>query len=236
MSIQCQNVSFGYNGHIIVRGLDFKIEAGDFLLLAGENGSGKSTLIKGLLRLMPPMEGKLTFKDQFENTRIGYLSQQIAPKEDFPAGAYEIALSGNLGKMKFRPFYTRTEKEKTEKNMQLLAISDLKKRCFRELSGGQQRRVLLARSLCAAENLLVLDEPFAGLDPLISAELYQLLTKINRETGITIVMASHDIEAADCANRVLHLQKRQLFFGDVKDYKASEIGKKFFVSLETNNV
>ncbi|MCL2411663.1 MAG: hypothetical protein FWC97_08480, partial [Treponema sp.] len=60
--------------------------------------------------------------------------------------------------------------------------------------------------------------------------------KINRETGITIVMASHDIEAADCANRVLHLQKRQLFFGDVKDYKASEIGKKFFVSLETNNV
>ena len=236
MSLQCQNVSFGYDGFKVVCGLNFTVEAGDFLLLAGENGSGKSTLIKGLLRLLPAMEGALSFKNDFENTRIGYLSQQIAAKQDFPAGAFEIALSGNLGKMKLRPFYSRAEKQKTLENMHLLGITGLKNRCFRELSGGQQRRVLLARSLCAAEKLLVLDEPFAGLDPLISAELYQLLTKINRETGITIIMASHDIEAVDCATHVLHLQsmhsqKRQRFFGSVLEYKQSETGKKFFVQL-----
>ncbi|GBU28004.1 hypothetical protein R84B8_01560 [Treponema sp. R8-4-B8] len=95
------------------------------------------------------------------------------------------------------------------------------------MSGGQQRRVLLARSLCAAEKLLVLDEPFAGLDPLISAQLYRLLEKINRETRMTIIMVSHEIEAADCATKVLHLQKQQLFFGGMEDYKKSETGRKF---------
>ena len=86
---------------------------------------------------------------------------------------------------------------------------------------------MLARSLCAAEKLLVLDEPFAGLDPLISAQLYRLLEKINREMGITIIMVSHEIEAANCAKNVLHLQKRQLFFGSMEDYKKNETGRKF---------
>ena len=231
MSIQCLNASFGYNGHIIVCGLNFTVEAGNFLLLAGENGSGKTTLVKGLLKLLPPLEGTISFKDEFEKTRIGYLSQQTAVKQDFPAGVFEIALSGNLGKMGLRPFYTRAEKQRAEENLELLGIIDLKKRCFRELSGGQQRRVLLARSLCAAEKLLILDEPFAGLDPLISTELYQLLTKINTETGKTIIMVSHDFEVANCATHVLHLKKCQLFFGNIKDYRNSAIGKNFFVEL-----
>jgi len=241
MALQCQNVSFGYDGHIVVSGLDFTVKAGAFLLLAGENGSGKSTLIKGLLRLLPPMEGTLKFSAEFENTRIGYLSQQIAAKQDFPAGVFEIVISGNLGKMKLRPFYTSAEKQKAEESMKLLGITDLKNRCFRELSGGQQRRVLLARSLCAAERLLVLDEPFAGLDPLISAELYQQLAEINRKSGLTIIMASHDIEAVTYASHVLHLQNlrsqnRQLFFGSSQEYKLSETGKKFFIKMEKDNV
>jgi zinc transport system ATP-binding protein len=182
------------------------------------------------------MEGVLSFKGEFEKTYTGYLSQQIAPKQDFPAGAFEIVMSGNLGKMKLRPFYTRTERQKALENMRLLGIADLKTHCFRELSGGQQRRVLLARSLCAAKNLLILDEPFAGLDPLISAELYQQLTMINRETGMTIVMASHDVDAADCVTHVLHLQKRQLFFGSAEEYKRSETGKNFFGKMEKNDV
>jgi zinc transport system ATP-binding protein len=182
------------------------------------------------------MEGIVNFSPDILQSRTGYLSQQTAAKQDFPAGVYEIALSGNLGKKGLRPFYRAAEKRKAEENLRLLGIADLKNRCFRELSGGQQRRVLLARSLCAAEKLLVLDEPFAGLDPLISAELYRLLAKINRETGITIIMASHDAEASGCAAQVLHLQKRQLFFGGKEDYLASETGKKFFVKTETENV
>jgi len=227
--IVCQNASFGYDGHVVVHGLNFSVQAGDFLLIAGENGSGKSTLVKGLLRLINPMQGTITFKGAFEQARIGYLSQQTAAKQDFPAGVMEIVLSGFLGKKGFLPFYRHAEKRQAEKNLRLLGIAGLGSRCFRELSGGQQRRVLLARSLCAADKLLVLDEPFAGLDPLISAELYRLLEKINRETGMTLIMVSHEIEAAACATKVLHVQKQPLFFGSMEDYRRSETGKKFFV-------
>ena len=228
MLVACQNLSFGYDGHIVVRGLNFSVQTGDFLLVAGENGSGKSTLVKGLLRLINPMEGEIKFSPGFEQSQTGYLSQQIAAKQDFPAGVFEIVLSGNLGKKHLLPFYRQAEKRKAEEKLRLLGIENLRRQCFRELSGGQQRRVLLARSLCAAEKLLVLDEPFAGLDPLISVELYRLLEKINRETGMTIIMVSHEIEAAACATKVLHLQKQQLFFGSMEDYRQSETGKKFW--------
>jgi zinc transport system ATP-binding protein len=181
------------------------------------------------------MEGTISFSHEMNQSGTGYLSQEAAAKKDFPAGVFEIVLSGNIGKMKMRPFYTKAEKNSAQANLKLLGIADLKNRCFRELSGGQQRRVLLARSLCCAEKLLVLDEPFSGLDPLISAQLYSLLKKINREMGMTIIMVSHDIEAANCATKVLHLQKRQLFFGSMEDYRNSETGKKFFVKMEEKN-
>jgi zinc transport system ATP-binding protein len=228
MLVACQNLSLGYDGHIAVQGLNFSVQAGDFLLIAGENGSGKSTLVKGLLRLINPIHGAIQFSPDFKQSQTGYLSQQAAAKQDFPAGVFEIVLSGTLGKKRLLPFYRQAEKHIAEEKLMLLGILHLKRCCFRELSGGQQRRVLLARSLCAAEKLLVLDEPFAGLDPLISAELYLLLKKINRETGMTIIMVSHEIEAADCATKVLHLQKQQLFFGSMEDYRRSETGKYFW--------
>ena len=226
--IDCQNLSLGYDGQTIVHHLNFSVEAGDFLLIAGENGSGKSTLLKGLLRLISPMEGTIRFGSDYTQSQCGYLSQQAAAKQDFPAGVLEIVLSGNLGKKSFLPFYSQAERRTAEEKMRLLEITELKESCFRELSGGQQRRVLLARSLCAAEKVLVLDEPFAGLDPLISAELNRLLEKINKETGMTIIMVSHEIEAAKCATKVLHLRKQQLFFGSLEEYRKTETGKNFW--------
>ena len=233
LEINCINASYGYEGHVIVSHLDFSINDGDFILIAGENGSGKSTLVKGLMRLLSPMKGTINFSDAFKESRVGYLSQQTAAKQDFPAGVFEIVLSGNLGRKGLWQFYNKADKNKAEENMRLLGITNLKNRCFRELSGGQQRRVLLARSLCAADKLLVLDEPFAGLDPLITAELYLMLEKINRELGMTIIMVSHDIETASCANKVLHLQRQQMFFGNMEDYLKSETGKRFFVKKES---
>ena len=234
--IDCQNLSFGYDGQTIISGLNFTVEEGDFLLIAGENGSGKSTLIKGLLRLINPMHGTIRFNSGYKQFQCGYLSQQNASKQDFPAGVLEIVLSGNLGKKKLWPFYSHSEKHRAKEKLQLLGIMELRNRCYRELSGGQQRRVLLARALCAAEKLLILDEPFAGLDPLISAELNRLLEAINHETGMTIIMVSHEIETAACATKVLHLQKRQLFFCGMDDYRRSETGMKFFVKTGADNV
>jgi zinc transport system ATP-binding protein len=112
--------------------------------------------------------------------------------------------------------------------MDRLGIEGLQERCFRELSGGQQRRILIGRALCASRGTLMLDEPAAGLDPPAAAGLYALLQKINRETGVTIVMVSHDIDAAErYATKILHLQNRQCFFGTYPDYVNSGIGKQF---------
>jgi zinc transport system ATP-binding protein len=232
MLVDCQGVSLGYDGHIVVHHLNFSLKAGDFLCIAGENGSGKSTLIKGLLGLISPIQGTITFSPGLKKTEIGYLSQEAIVKKDFPAGVFEIVLSGNLGKMGLRPFFTAAEKRRAENSLRQMLVEDLKEMCFRELSGGQHRRVLLARALCAAEKLLVLDEPFAGLDPLISANLYKMYKKINREMGMTIIMISHDIEAADCATHALHLQKQQLFFGPMEEYRNSETGRQFFIKKE----
>ncbi|MDR1909409.1 MAG: ATP-binding cassette domain-containing protein [Spirochaetaceae bacterium] len=228
MLIDCRGVSLGYDGHIVVRDLTFQVDTGDYLCIVGENGSGKSTLVKGILRLLSPLEGTLELSDEIRRNEIGYLSQEAAVRNDFPAGVEEIVLSGSIGAMGLRPFYTRREKQRAEETMERLMIGGLKKRCYRELSGGQQRRVLIARALCASRKLLVLDEPAAGLDPLITAEAYALLKKINQEMGITIIMVSHDIQAAlHYANRILHVKNRQVFFGETGDYLNSDAGREY---------
>jgi len=251
MLITCRNLSLGYEGQAIIRRLNFSIEHGDYLWVVGENGSGKTTLIKGILRLINPMEGQIIFCDELRQGRIGYLSQQMALKKDFPAGVSEIVLSGNLGVMGLRPFYSIKEKRLADRAMEQLGISGLRKSCFRELSGGQQRRVLLARALCAALaepksrgaehkaietscRLLILDEPAASLDPLVTAEVYELLEKLNKEMGITIIMVSHDTRAAvQYASRILHIEQGLLSFsGDTADYLRSEAGRKFFGSAD----
>jgi zinc transport system ATP-binding protein len=226
--IACQDTAFGYDGHAVISALNFAVDPGDYLCIVGKNGSGKSTLVKGILRLLEPLRGSITFRGEFKRSAIGYLSQETAVKKDFPAGAYEIILSGAVGGMGLRPFYSAKEKQRSWEIMDRLEIGKLKERCFRELSGGQQRRVLIGRALCASHGALVLDEPAAGLDPPATAELYALLQRMNRETGVTIIMVSHDIGAAErYATKILHLQGRQCFFGNYPDYLNSGAGKQF---------
>jgi len=241
MLITCQNVSFGYEGHAVISNLGFSVEQGDYLWVIGKNGSGKTTLIKGLLRLVNPIEGSVVFSDELRQGKIGYLSQQAAAKKDFPAGVFEIVLSGNLSGMGLRPFYNAREKNSAREAMKHLGIESLSQKCYRELSGGQQRRVLLARALVSAHvedvgdkneslkySLLVLDEPTSGLDPLVTVEVYELLKTLNRQTGITIIMVSHDIRgAAQYAKRVLHLENSRGSLSEAADYLQSEMGKKF---------
>jgi zinc transport system ATP-binding protein len=226
--IACKDASFSYDGDVVVSELDFQVSAGDYLCIVGENGSGKSTLLKGLLKLMTPSSGKLIVGDGLKQTEIGYLPQQTAAQKDFPASAYEVVLSGCLAASGLMPFYLRKHRAAALHNMGLLGVSGLRNRCYRELSGGQQQRVLLARALCATKKLLLLDEPMSGLDPLVTQELYQLTAKLNRESGITVVMVSHDIRSAvSYASHVLQLQNRQVFFGSSQDYIASAVGKAF---------
>ena len=223
--ITCQNVSFAYEGDTAVSGLDFQVNSGDYLCVVGENGSGKSTLIKGLLRLNSPQTGSILMGDGLRANEIGYLPQQTAAQKDFPASAYEVVLSGRLSARGIIPFYSRADKSLAEENIRLLGIEPLRNRCYRELSGGQQQRVLLARALCSTKKVLLLDEPVAGLDPVVTQELYRLIEKINHDTGITVIMVSHDIQSAvKYANYILHLKNTQVFFGKTEDYLKSNAG------------
>jgi zinc transport system ATP-binding protein len=228
--IECRDLSFAYEGNVVVSNLNFSVNGGDYLCIVGENGSGKSTLIRGLLRLKHPRGGTLLFDPALRPHEIGYLPQQTAAQKDFPAGAYEVVLSGRLGVRGFKPFYSKADKAAAQAIMERLDIRDLARSCYRELSGGQQQRVLLARALCAADKLkiLFLDEPATGLDPLVTGGLYKQLARVNSELGVAVVMVSHDIKnALKYAAHILHLQNGQLFFGPGAEYAASEFGKRF---------
>ena len=225
--ITFQDAAFGYEGKVVCENISFEINAGDYLCIVGENGSGKSTLIKGLLGLKKPYAGKVFIGDGLKETEIGYLPQQTQVQKDFPASVYEVVLSGCLNSMGFKPFYTKSDKQLAQKNMEKLDVESLKKYCYRELSGGQQQRVLLARALCATKKLLLLDEPVTGLDPIAANSFYKLISQLNNE-GITIIMVSHDIHhAVSQARLILHMDKSPLFFGETKDYIRSNIGKIF---------
>ncbi len=224
----CRDVVLGYEGKAVVQHLNFEVNQGDYLCIVGENGSGKSTLIKALLQLKKPMAGEILSGDGLEADGIGYLPQQTIVQRDFPASVQEIVRSGCLGRFGWRPFYGKAEKAVAEENMEKLGITHLAKRCYRELSGGQQQRVLLARALCATKYMLLLDEPVAGLDPVAIQEMYDLLERLNQEEKITIIMVSHDIQAAlTYASHILHISEEPLFFGTKEDYLKSEIGRSY---------
>lgn len=225
--IEAKALTLGYDGDdVILRDLSFTVNEGDYLCIVGENGSGKSTLIKTLLGLIPPLKGSVAFGKGLRHSDIGYLPQQTLVQRDFPASVSEIVLSGCQGLLGWHPFYTREQKAKARTNMERLGISALSSKCYRELSGGQQQRVLLARALCSAEKILLMDEPVAGLDPLVTADLYHLIWRLHEE-GVTILMVSHDIEAAlKYASHVLHIGQT-LFWGTRDAYAASPLGQLF---------
>lgn len=226
--IRCENVSIGYEGQTVVKDLSFQIDAGDYLCIVGENGSGKSTLVKSLLGLKSVEKGQIVFGDGLRQNEIGYLPQQTDVQKDFPASVYEVVLSGRLNSRGIRPFYTSADKKTAFEKMKMLGITDLSRQCFRDLSGGQKQRVLLARALCATKTLLLLDEPVTGLDPIVTAEFYELIQRINKESGIAVVMVSHDIESAvKYATHILHLQEKVLFFGTAGAYQKSRVGQTF---------
>lgn len=231
--ITCKDLTLGYEGMVVTEALDFTINSGDYLCILGENGSGKSTLIKALLGLKPQISGEIIRGEGIGANEIGYLPQQTIVQRDFPASVREIVLSGFLAKCGLRPFYTKSEKAAADSAMERLGISDLAKRCYRDLSGGQQQRVLLARALCAAEKMLLLDEPVTGLDPRAQNDLYELIAKLNKE-GVTIIMVSHDLSSAlRYASHILHIgSRKQLFFGTKEAYTQSRIGRSFIESEE----
>ncbi len=209
---------------MVAKGLDFTVAEGDYLCILGDNGAGKSTLVKAILSLHEPLSGSLEFT--FPRSEIGYLPQRTEVRRDFPSSVWEVVLSGCVNSLSHRLFYGRKDRMTAEANLERMEISDLRKQSFSNLSGGQQQRVLLARALCAAKKVLLLDEPVAGLDSHTSSELYRLIDDLNRD-GMTVIMVTHDVHPAlNSAGKILHLG-RTFFFGLRDEYFKSEVGKRY---------
>lgn len=219
--IKTENLSLSYENMTVIENLSFEVNGGDYLCIVGENGSGKSTLIKALLGLKKPSLGSITFGDGLLQKEIGYLPQQTNAQRDFPASVSEVVISGCLNSRGIRPFYSARERKIAAQNMERLGITELRHRSYRELSGGQQQRVLLARALCATKKLLLLDEPVSGLDPMVTAELYELISEINH-SGVTVIMVTHDMSAAlKYAGHILCMRENSCFFGTLSEFRKS---------------
>lgn len=216
--ISVDDLTLSYENMTVIRNMSFRVNNGDYLCIVGENGSGKSTLIKALLSLKKPVGGSITFGGGLRRNEIGYLPQQTGAQQDFPASVWEVVLSGCLNSRGIRPFYSDRERKMAAQNMERLGITHLKKRSYRELSGGQQQRVLLARALCATKKLLLLDEPVSGLDPMVTAEMYELISSIN-QSDVTVIMVTHDISAAmKYASHILCLRQDSWFYGTPQEF------------------
>lgn len=221
--LTCSNLTLGYEGKKILEDLSFSVNGGDYLCIVGENGTGKTTLMKAILNLHPPLEGEITTGDGLKSAEIGYLPQHTDVQRDFPASVREIVLSGCVNRLGLRPFYNREEKLLALRSMERMGVEKLSGECYREISGGQQKRVLLARALCATQRMLLLDEPVAGLDPKVTLEMYEIIEELNK-TGITVIMISHDIQAAiQYASHILHIGS-PIFFGTRDEYLDSGPG------------
>ncbi len=215
--IELNNVTLGYEKHIVLRNININIEEGDFICVVGPNGSGKSTLIKGILGLIKPIKGKIKYNGLKQNF-IGYMPQETKVDSNFPASVWEIVLSGTLNTLGLKPFYTKEAKQLALDNLKLLHIENLKNKSFSDLSGGQRQKVLLARSLCATSRLLILDEPSNNLDSKSKENLYKTIVELNKE-GITIIMITHDLDHGNLiGNKILSLREDDIYYGSTKEF------------------
>lgn len=231
--IICRDLSLGYEGQSVLSHLDLHIRAGDYLCVVGDNGAGKSTLLRGLLGLLPPLAGSIERAAELKRGAVGYLPQQTRAQRDFPATVEEVVLSGCLNQKGRRFFYSAAQRSQALMNLGKLGVLELRGKSYRDLSGGQQQRVLLARALCAASRLLILDEPVTGLDPAAAQDLYKTLTYLNRKEGMAVVMVTHDLRPAlRDGGTVLHIGREGTFLGTPAEYLASPYGKRFKESLE----
>ena len=223
--IICKDLSLGYEGHTVCEGLNLTVNKGDYLCIVGDNGSGKTTLMRTLLSLKPALAGTISFGDGISAKDIGYLPQQSELQKDFPASVEEVVLSGCTSRLGKRFFMGKAERLEAMQNMKMMNVYDLAKQSYRTLSGGQMQRVLLARALCAANKILILDEPVSGLDPHATADMYETIHHLNKHTGITIIMVTHDIEnALRDATAVLKISKEPTYYSSVDEYRLANSG------------
>lgn len=225
--VNIDNVSYGFNSALVLENISFTVDKGDFVGIIGPNGAGKTTLFRSMLGLLEDYQGRITFfgKDIRKNRnilqKIGYIPQKNSTDQGFPATVEEIVSLGITGR--------RPSKNKINHAIETVGLFDQKTKRIGELSGGQQQRVLIAKALANEPELLILDEPVTGIDLETQNKFYVLLKKLNEENKITIIWASHDLDAVKkLANKIACVNRRIFFHGDATIFfENNELLKKY---------
>lgn len=203
--VSVNNVSFRYESDWVLQDVSLSINCHDFIAFIGPNGGGKTTLLKLVLGLLKPEKGSIEFDS---DRSFGYLPQVLKVDRHFPMSVTDLVLSGMMnGKLRFRA--SSAEKRKVVDVLDKFGLSELRNKAIADISGGQLQKAMLARAIISDPKLLMLDEPNTFLDPMFSAEMYQMLTELNNR--MAIVLVSHDIgtisphiKSIACVNRSLH--------------------------------
>ncbi len=213
-----RNVCVDVAGRSVLRDITFDVPAGQFVGLVGPNGAGKTTLLKTILGLIEPKFGHIELfgssgpRRGREAHSVGYVPQRHAIDRNFPATVRDVVMMGRLCCLGPIGRPRRADWKQVDDMLDTVGIADLRARNIGQLSGGEQRRAMLAQALCASTRLLVLDEPTIGLDLPAEHDFYSLLRQLQADLGLTIVAVSHDLvalageaDALICINGHMHI-------------------------------
>ncbi|HSW66317.1 MAG TPA: metal ABC transporter ATP-binding protein [Bacillota bacterium] len=214
-TIELKDISFAYNHGPTLEHISLKINSGDYVGVIGPNGGGKTTLIKLLLGLLKPASGQIllwgTPLAQFKDWhKIGYVPQRV-DSTDFklPISVQEVVSFG----------LRRSDKAAVQHALDQAGIAELAGRPLRELSGGQQQKAFIAKALVADPAVLILDEPTVGVDVRSQDAFYQLVAKLNKEQGLTIIMVSHDIDVVvNEVSKLVCINEELVYHGRPKEF------------------
>ncbi len=205
--VEAHDLAVGYDGRPVLRGLNFKVLPGERVGVLGPNGGGKSTLFRAVLGQLEPLAGTLQVAG-----RVGVLPQTERSRLDYPVSALDVAIMGTLSRLPWWRRPGRGERRTALNALERVGLADRAGDRFGELSGGQRQRVLLARALVQEARLLLLDEPFSGMDAPSAARTLELIDELAAD-GHALLIATHDVDQARAWDRVLCLNHHQVAYG-----------------------
>lgn len=227
--IAAEGISFAYGTEPILRDVDLRVRAGEFVALVGPNGSGKSTLIRIVIGLLHPTAGRVSVFGESPRhlrtpARLGYVPQRPRLAGALPATVTEVVGAGRLARRRWWRRPRRADREAVDAAIDSVALGEARDRPVAELSGGQQQRVLIAKALAAEPELLVLDEPVAGVDAESQRLFRDALVHTVRERGGAVLLVSHELGAvAEDLDRVVVLKQRVVFDGRPDELAATGV-------------
>jgi zinc transport system ATP-binding protein len=216
--LSLEDVDVELDGHLVLEGISFSLSEGMFLGVIGPNGAGKTTLLRVILGLVKSTRGDVCVMGmnpselKGELHHIGYVPQNVLFDPIFPVSVFDVVMMGRICCIGRFRFASREDKRAVMESLQMVGLRGLEKRLIGELSGGQQKRVFLARALCRETRILLLDEPISGLDIPAQRQFMELLTDLKARLGLSVVFVSHDVnilaqhvDEMVCINRTMHL-------------------------------